>query len=137
MKKGLSIAFLFVLCALSFMSCDTVSDNYLLGKWQLIAVEEREYENGQLVSSYYEDTRLDPEYIEFLKNNKAVSTFLGENLTYVLNEKGDLITFTENNDVDIFKIVRLSAKQFELISGYELDEDLDKKEENLRFEKIK
>ncbi len=118
MKKKIFI--LFVFSPLLFASCESVSENYLLGKWKMVEATTNKYEDGRLDYSYYENFRywLD-EYattVQFFDNNTYKGS-LYRSGSYILNEAGDKLTLTPNDTVLqplVLNVTRISNKEFEV-----------------------
>ncbi len=125
------VLYVLTVLPLLFASCESVSENYLHGKWQVVEYTTYKYEDGKLDCSYYENYRhTSAKYatiVQFLSDN-TYNGNLYKNGSYVLNEAGDKLTLTPyNKDIQplILEVTRLSSKAFEVkvsleegVSGY-------------------
>ncbi len=105
---------------LLFASCERLSENYLLGEWQVVEYTTNKYKDGKLDYSYYENCRYWlAEYatiVQFLSDNTYNGNLYGTG-SYVLNEAGDRLTLTpadEEKQPLVLEVTRISNKEFEV-----------------------
>ncbi len=114
------ILYLLAAMPLLFTSCESVNENYLLGKWQVVEATTNKYEDGRLDYSYYETHHywLD-EYrvvVQFLQDNTYKGS-LYRSGSYTLNEAGDKLTLVPSDTTLqplVLDITRISNKEFEV-----------------------
>ncbi len=114
------VLYVLAVLPLLFASCESVSENYLQGKWQVVEYTTYKYEGDRLDYTYYENCRywLD-EYatiVQFLSDNTYNGNLYGTG-SYVLNEAGDKLTLTPANKEKqplVLEVTRISNKEFEV-----------------------
>ena len=104
-----------------FSSCEQkveVSEEGILGKWQVVSVGEDRYQDGKLISSHTEDyEKLGVKaYLEFKANGVLIQTE-GEGKDAITHEstwklRGSILTM----DVDEFQVKELTSSKMKLAS---------------------
>ncbi len=144
MKKSFFIALLAV-AAVAFSACNTVTDNFLIGKWRATYISYTEWENGEVSSSgkeyYVGEYAENAPIVEFFEDGRLGGDFGDDlGLTYVLSKDGKKLIIDEGDDALVLFIEKISPKEIEIgMREEEVDEDgtIYAWEECFGFERVK